>query len=111
MSDNLTWKDFVYICCRWCDFKTKGKDEFTRHSLEEHFDSVIEECDSIENFVGRGLQGKILPKTKMQIRKEWQWAMSDDIKIDQSNICETMPDNESTSLRNDESKVDIIFIL
>ena len=80
MNDNLTkrkWKDYLYIheknadiCCPSCDFKTKGKDEFIRHSLEEHYDCVIEECDSIEFFGSKALQGKIIPKTPMQRKKE-----------------------------------------
>ena len=87
------WAEFAYICCPLCDFRTKGKKEFEMHGLEEHYDWVIEQCDSIEYFGSSGLQGKILPKTKMQIRKEWLWAIGDDNKIDK------------------ESKVHIMFIL
>ena len=107
MNDNSTagtWKDFVFICCPWCDLKTKDKDEFTRHCLEKHQDSVIEECDSIELFVSKALQGKNIPKTKMQIRKEWEWAMSDDLKTSETA-------EESSQLRDEESKVHTVFIL
>ena len=84
MNDNWTvrkWKDYLYIhqknadiCCPSCDFKTKGKDEFIRHNLKEHYDSVIEECDSIVFTIeSQAFHGKILPKSA-----DFAWAMSDD---------------------------------
>ena len=110
MSNNWRkWRDLAYLCCPWCDFKVKTRDEITRHCLDEHYDLVIEECDSIVFTIeSKAFQGEILPKTADVARKrqnDWQWAMSDDL-----NTFEAVLGEESTQLLwEEESKVHIIF--
>ena len=108
MSDNLTkkeWKEFLFLCCPLCDFKVKTKDEFTRHTLNEHYDWAFEECDStIHTFETKDFHKEIVPEGANYAGK-FQWAMSDDIKIsfDDSKISE-----ESTQLLFEEPKVHIM---
>ena len=108
MSENLTerkWKDFLYLCCPLCDFKVQRKDEFTRHTLNEHYDWVFEECDStIHTFETKVFHGEILPKSADHA-KQFQWAMSDDLKTFETGA------EEPTQLLINESKVHIIKML